>query len=114
MAGRRIEMQKLKEVLRLRLVAGLSNRKIAACTGVGKSAVRKHVARAADLGLEWERIAPLPEESLAALLYPAGDEPPETSAVVPDWDEVARELRRKGVTKRLLWQEYRAEREGQA
>ena len=114
MAGRRIEMQKLKEVLRLRLVAGLSNRKIAACTGVGKSAVCKHVARAAALGLEWERIAPLPEESLAALLYPAGDEPPETSAVVPDWDEVARELRRKGVTKRLLWQEYRAEREGQA
>ena len=80
----------------------------------GKSAVRKLVARAAEVGLEWERIAPLPEESLAALLYPAGDEPAEASAVVPDWNEVARELRRKGVTKRLLWEEYGATHKGQA
>lgn len=36
MAGRRIEMQKLKEVLRLRLVAGLSNRKIAIGTRSGQ------------------------------------------------------------------------------
>jgi transposase len=67
MAGRRIEMRKLKELFRLRLVAGLSNRKIALCTGIGKSAVCKHVARAAELGLEWERIEPLPEESLSTL-----------------------------------------------
>ena len=44
-------MRKLKEVLRLRLTAGLSNRKIALYTGIGKTAVSKHVARA---GSWWE------------------------------------------------------------
>jgi len=36
-------MRKLKDVLRLRLTAGLSNRKIALITGIGKTAVGKHV-----------------------------------------------------------------------
>ena len=36
MPRRRIEMRKLKEVLRLRLTAGLSNRKIALCTGIAQ------------------------------------------------------------------------------
>ena len=60
MPGRRIEMRKLKEVLRLRLTVGLSNRKIALCTGVGKSAVSKHVARAEELGLDWRRVENVP------------------------------------------------------
>ena len=46
-------MRKLKEVLRLRLTAGLSNRKIALITGIGKTAVSKHVKRAKKLGLDW-------------------------------------------------------------
>lgn len=53
MPRRRIEMRKLKEVLRLRLPAGLSNRKIALCTGIGKTAVSKHVGRAKELGWSW-------------------------------------------------------------
>jgi hypothetical protein len=69
MPGRRIEMRKLKEILRLRLQAGLSNRKIALCTGAGKSAVSKHVARTDELELEWPRIETMPDEALEALLY---------------------------------------------
>lgn len=113
MPGRRIEMRKLKEILRLRLQAGLSNRKIALCTGVGKSAVSKHVARADELELEWPTIEGMPEEALEALLYADGKQERSDGLVVPKWDEVARELRRKGVTKRLLWLEYR-DRHGEA
>jgi len=109
MPGRRIPMRKLKEVLRLRLAAGLSNRKIALCTEVSKSAVSKHVARAEELGLSWSRIEPMAEDALEALLYPEQEEEAGGRFVAPDWDEVARELRRKGVTKLLLWQEYERE-----
>jgi transposase len=70
MPGRRIEMRKLKDVLRLRLTAGLSNRKIALVTGVGKSAVSKYVRRAEDVGLDWGRIESMDEEAITALLYP--------------------------------------------
>ena len=109
MPGRRITMRKLKEVLRLRLAAKLSNRKIALCTGVGKTAVSKHVARARALGLDWARVEPMAEEALEALLNPPCEERKPEDQVVPDWDEVAKELRRKGVTKRLLWEEYQDE-----
>lgn len=105
-------MRKLKEVLRLRLTAGLSNRKIALVTGVSKSAVSNHVKRALSLGLEWPKIAAMAEEAIEALLYPDECEEETTQGqLVPDWDEVARELRRKGVTKHLLWEEY-AESQG--
>jgi transposase len=112
MPGRRIEMRKVKDVLRLHLTAGLSNRKIALCTGVGKSVVSKHVAGAKKLGLEWASVEAMDEEALEELLYPAVPVSSPDDPVVPDWDEVARELRRKGVTKRLLWEEYQ-ERHGQ-
>jgi transposase len=103
-------MRKLKKVLRLHLTAKLSNRKIALVTGVGKSAVSKHVRRARALGLDWGRIEAMDEEAISALLYPASVEQGPADLVEPDWDEVSRELRRKKrVTKLLLWQEYQAE-----
>ena len=110
MPGRRIEMRKLKEVLRLHLTARLSNRKIALVTGIGKSAVSKHVRRARELGLDWGRLEGMDEEAISALLYAPPREPGPTELVEPDWDEVSRELRRqKGMTKLLLWQEYQEE-----
>ena len=110
MPGRRIEMRKLKEVLRLHLTAKLSNRKIALVTGVGKSAVSKHVRRARALGLDWGRIEAMDEEVISALLYARPADPGPADLVEPDWDEVSKELRRKKrVTKLLLWQEYQEE-----
>ncbi len=104
MPRRRIEMRKLKEVLRLRLTAGLSNRKIALVTGIGKTAVSRYVSRAKKLRLDWSRIVSMSEEAIEALLYPSLEEKKPGGPVTPDWDEVAKELRRKGVTKQLLWE----------
>jgi len=87
MPRRRIEMRKLKEVLRLRLTAGLSNRKIALITGIGKTAVSKHVRRARKLGLDWTRIASMSEEAIEALLYPSPEEKKPGGPVTPDWDD---------------------------
>ena len=107
-------MRKLKDVLRLRLTAELSNRKIALITGIGRTAVSKHVSRAKELGLDLPKIEAMPEEAIEALLYPSLKEPKPGGPVMPDWDEVAKELRRKGVTKQLLWEEYQEDRPGQA
>ena len=108
MPGRRIAMRKVKEVLRLRLTAGLSSRQIALCTGVGKSVVSKHVARADELGLDWASVEAMDEEALEARLYPETTQASPEDPVVPDWDEVARELRRKGVTKRCCGRSTRS------
>ena len=62
-------MRKLKDVLRLRLTAELSNRKIALITGIGKTAVSKHVSRAKELGLDWPKIEAMAEEAIESLIW---------------------------------------------
>jgi transposase len=49
------------------------------------------------------------ERWLEAQLYPPPVAPSSQSRPEPDWPGVHRELRRKGVTLDLLWQEYKAE-----
>jgi transposase len=101
-------MRKLREVLRLKYERKLSGRDIARALGIGKGTVSRYLYRAQAAKLTtW----PLPPEldedaALTALLFPD-----EGKAVVgrpePDWAHVHTELKRKGVTKLLLWQEYR-------
>lgn len=106
MPAKRTTMRKIREVLRLRLAAGLSIRKIQASTKVSVGGIQKLLARADELGLAW----PLPEEiddpALARLFYPGADTRVSTRYQVPDWAAVHQELKCKGVTKQLLWEEY--------
>ncbi|WP_031210166.1 IS21 family transposase [Marinobacter sp. EVN1] len=109
MPAKRILMRKIREVLRLRLEAGLSIRQISASTKTSVGAIQKLLARADALNLNW----PLPEDlddgRLAALFYPGADPTTSTRYQVPDWATVHQELKRKGMTKQLLWEEYTAQ-----
>jgi len=100
-------MRKIKEVLRLKFEAGLSHERIAGAVGLSKGAVSNYVQRAAQAGLS----APLPPElddaALEALLF-AHAPPRATSYAAPDFALIHQELKRKGVTLQLLWEEYRA------
>jgi len=102
-------MRKIREVLRLRLDAGLSIRQISASTKASVGAIQKLLSQADALNLNW----PLPEDlddgCLAALFYPGTDPTPSTRYQVPDWATVHQELKRKGMTKQLLWEEYTAQ-----
>jgi transposase len=51
---------------------------------------------------------PLDDDGLELLLFPASTTVPDPERPVPDWAVVDRELRRPGVTRALLWEEYRA------
>jgi transposase len=99
-------MRNIREVLRLRLAAGLSLRQIRHSTKISLGAVQKLLARADELGLTW----PLPEElddtRLARLFYPSADTAVSTRYQQPDWPALHQELKRKGMTKQLLWEEY--------
>jgi len=99
-------MRKIKEVLRLRAL-GQSPGAIARSLGIGENTVRRYVRRAEEAGLGWPLPPELGDAALQALLFPL---PPPAGTVrpVPDWAEVQRELRRKGVTLQLLWLEYKA------
>jgi transposase len=95
-------MRKIRELLRLRLEAGLSIRQISASTKTSIGAIQKLLARADTLEITW----PLPEDlddgSLAAMFYPGSDPTSSSRYQLPDWATVHQELKRKYVTKQLL------------
>jgi len=99
-------MKKLKSILQLKYGAKLSHRKIAKSLAISASVVSDYSRRAAQLGLStW----PLPDDwDDAKLTQHFLKTCPETQPqkALPDWGEVATELKHKGVTLELLWQEY--------
>ena len=106
MSTPRVAMRTIKECLRLKLDCGLSHERIARALGLSKGVVSKYVARSQAVGLDWPALSALDETQIAARLCATvvivrGDRAP------IDLPWVHRELRRKGVTLQLLWQEYR-------
>ena len=107
MPAKRLPMRKVREVLRLKYACGASARVIAQSVGIGRSAVAEYVRRAAVIGVTWPIPAELDDVALERKLFaPAGYNPPR-SKPLPDFGHVHAELRRRGVTLVLLWEEYR-------
>jgi len=100
-------MRKIKDVLRLKFEAGLSHERIAAAVGLSKGAVTNYVQRAVQAGLSAPLSPDLDDATLEALLFPHAP-PRATSYAVPDFAAIHQELKRKGVTLQLLWEEYSA------
>ena len=102
-------MRKIREVLRLTHELGLSVREVCEATGVGKTAVCEYVNRARVIGITWP-IPPLIDDAglERRLFTPAGFHAGSTKPL-PDWTKVHEELKRRGVTLMILWEEHRAE-----
>jgi transposase len=75
---------------------------------VGRTTLREYIYRARSAGLSW----PLPDDvsdgDLERMLFPRSAGDVRGSFAQPDWAYIHAELRRKGVTLALLWEEYRA------
>jgi transposase len=101
----RLSMRKIKELLRLHFDHELSLNKAAMACGVSRSTAQEYAKRFKASGLPW----PLPDDmdgqALNAKLFHL---PPnqERAKPLPDWPRLHRELARKGVTLKLLWEEY--------
>ena len=95
-------MRKLREVLRLSYSAGLSIRKISACTKISVGSIQNILKLAEQLKISW----PLPEDwddqTLALKFYPRSDAQPSVKFQEPIWTEVHLELKKKGLTKQFL------------
>ena len=107
MPAKRLSMRKIKDVLRLCWGQGLSKRKAARSCGVSRPAVDEYLRRAEAAGLCWPLPAGLDDGALERLLFPPPPVLPAGERGVPDWSHIHQELKRKGVTLFLLWQEYR-------
>jgi len=99
-------MQTIKAVLRLKFEAKLSLRRIALSLKIGLGTVTLHLNRAAAAGLSWPLPEDMDDQAFEAALFPKRGSVVRTR-VEPDCAIMHEELKRKGVTKQLLWEEYK-------
>jgi transposase len=106
-------MRLVSEVLRLKHAAKLSHRQIARALKIGIGTVTNYLAAAERAGLSWPLPAELDETALATRLWPPAPAG-EAKFVTPDFVYIHEQLKQKGVTRQLLWDEYGQQHPGQA
>jgi len=105
----RLTLRKIREILRLKEEAGLTNRAIARVCKISNSTVGEYLHRAQAAGLHWPLPEGLSEDELYQKLFPESSNESAPERPLPDWETVRKELKKKGVTLKLLWIEYRGQ-----
>ncbi|PHR95661.1 MAG: hypothetical protein COA68_16945 [Oceanobacter sp.] len=99
-------MSKISDVLRLKFESKLSHRDISSCLKIGPATVSGILTRFRNAGLTW----PLPDELSEAVLeqnlFLA--KACSTKKALPDFSLMHKEIKLRGMTKILSWQEYQA------
>ena len=106
MAAERLSVRKIREVLRLS-AKGLTHRQIGRSLSISHNTAAGYLRRAAEADVDAAAAEALDDVALVAALFPPVP-PAGTCRPLPDWPEVAQELKKKGVTLQLLWHEYRS------
>ena len=105
MAQKRLPMRKVRKILQFHFDEGRSARAIATHCGLARRSVGQTLERFAASGLNWPEAAGMDDAALEAALYPARQVRPADEDV--DWAAVERDLSGRGVTLKLLWEEWR-------
>ena len=99
-------MRKAREILRLKYEAGLTNRQIGTSLKLSHVSVGKYLKQAQAAGLGWPLPEAMAEDELAGMLRSSQPPPEKARRYLPDMAQIYQEMRRKGVTLYLLWEEY--------
>jgi transposase len=103
-------MRKIKEILRLKLDGGISEREISRSCQISRSTVADYIRRAAAARLTWTEASELTESKLEERLFPNEHKPSSIKRPPPDCEHIYHELRtyRKfNLTLSQLWLEYK-------
>jgi transposase len=110
MANRRLSVRKIKEILRLKLDCGISEREISRSCQVSRSTIADYLRRAAAARLTWSEASAMAEAQLEERLFPTEHIPSSVKRPPPDCEHIYNELRtyRKfNLTLSQLWLEYK-------
>ena len=99
-------MRKVREVLRLTFEMELSRRQVSDALRLPASTVNDYVRLALEAGLGWPLPEGLDDVELEQLLF-STQPTTRSKRPLPDWKYIRDELTKPGVTKWLLWEEYR-------
>ena len=107
-------MHQIKRIIELQQ-QGRAIRKTARLTGLSRNTIREYLSRISTAGITLSQALEMDEESLGAIVYTDAVERRTAGRSVDDrypdleskLDHYCAELRKRGVTKQLLWEEYR-------
>lgn len=101
-------MIKIRQILRLQS-QGLSKLQIAAQTGIARNTLKKYIKEFTSSGLSFEEINELSDKELEDLFVKPEDRPlnERLQTLFSLFPAIEKELKRKGVTRELLWKEYK-------
>ncbi len=101
-------MRHIKEILRLKAISGLSNRQIANACNISPTTVSKYLEAAAKSDAAYDDIKVMSDEQLTVLFEDSeGSNIRKSPKQMPEMNYIHSELKRRGVTLQLLWEEYR-------
>ncbi|MBS1606926.1 MAG: IS21 family transposase [Bacteroidetes bacterium] len=108
MSNKPISMIKIRQILRLH-TQGYSKLKIATQTGVARNTLKKYITAFAASGLSFEQINVLSDKDLEDLFVKPEDKPlsEKLRALFSLFPAVDKDLKKKGVTRQMLWEQYR-------
>jgi len=110
MANKRVSMNKIREIIRLNEEAGLSYRKIAHALKISRPVVSQYIADFKVNGLKYTDIKDISDTELLELLEKKKKESQERYKKLSEYFEYfVQELKRTGVNRHVLWEEYRKE-----
>jgi transposase len=108
MANKTISMIKIRQILRLH-TQGYSKLAIAMQTGVARNTLKKYLAAFTASGLSFEQINVLSDKDLEDMFVKPEDKPlnEKLQTLFSLFPGIDKELKKKGVTRQMLWQHYR-------
>lgn len=108
MANNPISMIKIRQILRLQS-QGCSKLQIAAQTGIARNTLKKYIREFISSGLTFEEINELSDKELEDLFVKPEDRPlnERLQILFSLFPAIDKELKKKGVTRLMLWEEYK-------
>ncbi len=102
----RKSIRNIKELLRLHYEKNLSTNQAAHACNLPRTTAQRYIQRFIDAGLTWPLSQDIDDAALNNRLFklPLNED---RGKPLPDWQQLRSELSRKGVTLKLLWEEYR-------
>jgi len=102
-----LSMRKIREILRLGLQKGKCLREISRSCSIAHKTAGKYLRRAKELSLKYEQIEKMDDTELKRLLVKERESEDTRIRPEPDWVYIHGEMKKKGVTRQLLWEEYK-------
>ena len=104
--SRRLPMRKLKEICRLHFKLNLGIRPIARACNISSSTAHSYVEKLKESGITYVEIESMNEDKLKEFFKQKNEYRDSTLKSMPDFKYIHNELKRKGVTLQLLYEEY--------